>query len=111
MAPQTPDIVQEAQEILRGKSATPEGMLELSKRLKEQKEFGYARRVLARARRSSALGAEPALRLKIYQQSALCTYKDPDLPVDRRLDRALEILREIEDLTQTREQETLGLVG
>ncbi len=111
MAPQTRDIVQEAQEILRGRSATTKEMLELSRLLKREREFGYARRVLARARHSAGLGAEPELRLKIYQQSALCTYKDPDLPVDRRLDRALEILREIEDLAQTRNQETLGLAG
>jgi len=32
------------------------------------------------------------LREKIYQQFALCTYKDQDLPADERLDRALEIL-------------------
>src|SRR5687768_10001847 len=111
MAPQTRDFVQEAAEILRGKSETPEEIYALAMLLKGTREFGYARRILARARRSPALGERPALRLKIYQQSALCTYKDPDLPVDSRLDRALEILREIEDLSQTRNQETLGLVG
>jgi predicted acylesterase/phospholipase RssA len=111
MARNTDDIVKEAAEILRGKASTPEEILDLAHRLKGAKQFGYARRILARARRSSVLGDDPQRRLKIYQQSALCTYKDPDLAVDSRLDRAIEILREIEDLGQTRNQETLGLVG
>jgi predicted acylesterase/phospholipase RssA len=111
MAQDKNDIVKEATEILRGKSRTPAEILELAKALKAAQQFGYARRILARARRSPALSEDPALRLKIYQQSALCTYKDPDLPVDSRLDRGLEILREIEDTSQTRNQETLGLVG
>ncbi len=111
MAPQTREFVQEATEILRGKSEAPAEILDLAMRLKDAREFGYARRILARARRSPALSEDPALRLKIYQQSSLCTYKDSDLPVDRRLDRALEILREIEDFSRTRDQETLGLVG
>lgn len=111
MAPHTRDIVLEATEILRGKSESPAEIFDLARRLKEVKQFGYARRILARARRSPALSADPALRRKVYQQSALCTYKDPDLPVDSRLDRALEILRELDDLAQTRDQETLGLAG
>jgi hypothetical protein len=105
------DIVKEATEILRGKSRTPKEILDLAKELKAAQQFGYARRILARARRSPALSEDPSLRLKIQQQSALCTYKDPDLPADSRLDRGLEILREIEDLSNTRDQETLGLAG
>jgi predicted acylesterase/phospholipase RssA len=111
MAQDKNDIVKEATEILRGKSRTPKEILELAKELKAAQQFGYARRILARARRSPALSEDPALRLKIHQQSALCTYKDPDLPLDSRLDRGLEILREMEDLSQTRDQETLGLAG
>ena len=40
----------------------------------------------------------PLVKLQIYQQSALCTYKDDDLPLDSRLNAALAILQEIEDL-------------
>jgi predicted acylesterase/phospholipase RssA len=103
--------VQKAINILRGQSLSPAAMLELAKRLKEQKAIGYARRLLARARVDEAIDDDPKLRLKIYQESALCTYKDPDLPVDMRLDRALEILRKVEDLSETKNQETLGLTG
>lgn len=111
MKRQKEEIVKEATEILRGKSRTPVEILALAGELKSALQFGLARRILARARRSHALSEERGLRLKLHQQSALCTYKDPDLPADSRLDRALEILREVEDLSQTRDQETLGLVG
>ncbi|MDT7777520.1 MAG: hypothetical protein QOC99_32 [Acidobacteriota bacterium] len=105
------DIQTEAKNILRGTQRNPAYILKLAKRLKEAKQFGYARRLLARARKDPSINAVPKLRLEIFQQSALCTYKDPDLPVDARLERALEIIREIEDISQTRNPETLGLVG
>lgn len=103
--------VTEAKEILRGKEATPKEILELAKRLKEIKSFNYARRVLARAAVDQATNQEPELELKIHQQWALCTYKDNDLPADARLDHALKILRRVEKLDTTKNQETLGLVG
>jgi predicted acylesterase/phospholipase RssA len=104
-------LVAQASDILRGTYRRPAEILSLAKRLKDFKQFGYARRILARARKDSTINDDTALRLKIHQQSALCTYKDPDLPVDSRLDRALEILREVEDLSATHDQETLGLAG
>src|SRR6185369_6088415 len=59
---------------------------------------------------------EEKLRRRLIQQHALCTYKDPDLPVSDRLDNALEILSEIGSLAavadgETLDQETLGLAG
>jgi predicted acylesterase/phospholipase RssA len=85
-------------------------MLALSKKLKAVKEFSLARRILARARKDQAIFTEPK-RLEIFQQSALCTYKDPNLPADSRLDRALDILRMVEDLSTTVNTETLGIAG
>jgi hypothetical protein len=49
--------------------------------------------------------------LKLVQQLALCAYKDPDLPADDRLDRALEILEARAALTSSTNPETLGLAG
>lgn len=104
--------VKAAHDILRGQSLEPDKMLELAKRLKEEKEFGLARRLLALARLEPSLNDDPRLRLEVYQQSALCTYKDPDLQADARLDRALEILRQSsEDINTTTDQETLGIIG
>jgi predicted acylesterase/phospholipase RssA len=105
------NVVNKAQDILRGTYRRPSEILSLAKKLKEAKQFGYARRILARARKDPAINEVASMRLMIHQQSALCTYKDPELPVDSRLDRALEILREVEDLSTTHNQETLGLVG
>jgi predicted acylesterase/phospholipase RssA len=105
------NIVNEARNILQGTYLKPADILKLAKRLKEEKQFGYARRLLARARKDPAVVNDADLRLLIHQQSALCTYKDPDLPAASRLDRALEILREVEVLERTENTETLGITG
>jgi predicted acylesterase/phospholipase RssA len=94
----------------RGKPPADE-MLKLAKRLAEYKSIGLARRILKRARMELKRSEYPAIYLEIFQKSALYTYKDPDLPLEWRLDRALEILSEVEDLARTESQETLGLAG
>jgi predicted acylesterase/phospholipase RssA len=106
----SPNVIQ-AQDVLRGQYRPPRELLALARRLQRERQFGYARRVLARARLSPELSSDKELVLRVYQQSALCTYKDADLPADSRLDLALEILGLVEDLTQTKNQETLGLAG
>lgn len=103
--------VLEAQRILRGKQFNPKDMLALAKKLKAETRFGYARRLLARASRHESVAEDKACRHTIFQQLALCTYKDQDLPADERLDRALEILNQIEDFDTTVDQESLGLIG
>jgi predicted acylesterase/phospholipase RssA len=105
------DNVQRARQILRGRQAEPNEMLELAKKLKEETKFGYARRLLARASNTEGLCRHKELRETIIQQLALCTYKDEDLPADERLDRALDILCQIADFDTTTNQETLGLIG
>lgn len=105
------DSVQRAQQILRGRQAEPDEILELAKKLKEENRFAYARRLLSRASNSGGLCQNKKLREQIFQQLALCTYKDEDLPADERLDRALEILCQIADFDTTTNQETLGLIG
>ena len=104
--------VSAAHDILRGQSLEPREMLKLAKQLKEEKQFGLARRLLALARIEPSLNDDPPLRLEVHQQSAICTYKDPDLQADARLDRALEILRQSsEDINTTTNQEMLGITG
>lgn len=111
------DNVLKARSVLRGQDETPEELLKLAKKLKKERAFGLARRILAKARR------DPRVReiardehVTIIQQHALCTYKDPDLPAFEKLDRALEILQETasvtcEALSETKDQETLGIAG
>ncbi|HET6980294.1 MAG TPA: tetratricopeptide repeat-containing protein [Pyrinomonadaceae bacterium] len=103
--------IEKAKIILRGGQADPQTILALAKTLKEENRFTYARRLLLRASKHKDTTSNKSLRLKIYQQLALCTYKDEDLPADERLDRALEILQEIADFDETKDQETLGLIA
>src|SRR5215213_5901036 len=97
--------------ILRGGQEGPRKMLELATELKRELRFTYARRLLLRASKHKDTALDQKLREKIFQQLALCTYKDEDLPADERLDRALETLREIADFETTKVHETLGLIG
>jgi predicted acylesterase/phospholipase RssA len=103
-------LLDRAQPILRGAAATPLELLDLANDLAAREErFREARLLLARARTLPV--EDPELRRKLRQRHTLYTYKDPDLPVVTRLDLALEILSEDEDLDTTRDQETLGLAG
>ena len=105
------EVINDALVILRGGQAEPREILELAKKLKGELRFGYARRLLLRASNHEDIDKDPKLRETIFQQLALCTYKDQDLPVDERLDRAIEILRKIADFKTTTVQETLGLIA
>lgn len=102
----------EAEQILSGRSETPKNMLALAKRLAREKQIGLARRLLKRSLELPLSITEHAdVWVETHQKSALYTYKDPDLPLEFRLDRALEILSKAEDLHKTTDQETLGLAG
>ena len=102
-----------AREILRGKEPKPNDseILELTTQLKKEKAFGYARKLIGLARATPDPETDDQLKLKLAQQHALCTYKDPDLPINDRLQQALEILEAADTLQKTKNQETLGLSG
>jgi hypothetical protein len=84
------------QQILADESVTvePAEALSLAKGLTNQRRFREGRNVLARVCKE---GVDPALKLKLAQEHALCTYKDPNLPTDAKLDRALRILQEADN--------------
>jgi predicted acylesterase/phospholipase RssA len=87
-------------------------LFQLAKSLQQYKQVGYARRLLLLA--CTDIEKRPDVRLdraKVFQQAALCTYKDPDLPLDWKLDRAYAILGKSESLAQSRDPETLGIAG
>ena len=100
-----------AKKIIAGQDEDFFAMIELAMKLKNDRAFSFARRILERARRSKPEANHPDNRLKLAQQLALVTYKDPDLPPDEKLDDAFNILREADDLRTTKNQETLGLAG
>ena len=99
-----------AKKIIAGQDADYDAMFKLAKGLKNEQAFGYARRILERARGKTEAN-HPDTRLKIAQQLALVTYKDPDLPPDEKLNDAFNILCEADDVRTTKNQETLGLAG
>ena len=105
--------VTQAIEILREKIPRPNNMeiLGLVRQLKREKAFGSAQKLLEQARESLDPETDPRQKLKLAQEHALCTYKDPDLPISDRLDRALRILGKADGLQDTQNQETLGLAG
>jgi hypothetical protein len=105
--------ITQTKNILRKEVPKPNNMeiLELVKQLKQGKAFGYARKLLERTRESLDPETDTQQKLKLAQEHALCTYKDPDLPVSDRLDRALRILEAADGLQETQNQETLGLAG
>lgn len=103
--------MERAQSILRGTYAQPADILALSKKLKKKNRFGLARKILNRALQDSEIEQDKKLKLEVAQQQALCTYKDPDLPISDRLERALKILNKADNLLTTKNQETLGQAG
>ncbi len=107
------EAVRLARAVLQGQGGvTPQELFKLAMRLKGQKRFGLARRVLIRARKDPRINEDKKLSLRATQQLSLCTRKDSDLPADERLDLSFEILKEAgEDLNETKDQETLGLAG
>jgi len=91
---QESEQVARARDVLRNRVPKPKDteILDLTRELKKEKAFGYARKLLGLARESPDQETDEQLKLKLAQEHALCTYKDPDLPVSDRLDRALRIL-------------------
>ncbi|MGY4282638.1 putative acylesterase/phospholipase RssA [Bradyrhizobium sp. LM2.7] len=105
----TRSVDQEAKDYLRGQELTPDRIEDLVNRLKSEDKFGWARKVLAKVREAPNPNAK--LRNWFAQQHALCTYKDPDVPILKALDQALSILQGTFDLANISDQETLGLAG
>jgi predicted acylesterase/phospholipase RssA len=105
--------VEEANSVLRGKDLSVLEIYMLAERLKDNNEFGLARKLFGRIRALGSYGGLKASPVKVSQRHALCTYKDPDLPAGDRFRRALEILDEADLLCPTKpeQQETLGLRG
>ena len=106
------ELMEEVWKILRSPGGDPEKLRKLATKLKDKSRFGLARRLLERAREDHEEKIDsPELSLRLRQQHALCTYKDPDLPRHLALDRAWKILDHEGDLEHTVNQETLGIAG
>ena len=111
MNDESPD--ERARRVLRGKVISPSEMIALAKQLTSQNDFGLARRLLQRlqANETAKGQLDSPGKLLLAQQLCLNTYKDPDLPIRDRLERALEILDLHAELRCSAAPETLGLAG
>jgi len=88
-------------------------LLKLVDVFRAARRFGLARKLLDRYADQDEVKRYPDLRVRLQfaQKRALCTYKDPDLPAEDRLDRALGILEAADPLGTSTNQETLGQAG
>ena len=109
--PHEKNAVETGKEILKGKHTTPSELFDVIAQLKKERAFGLGRKILDGYAGDPAIRGDAKARVKLAQQRALCTYKDPDLLSDERLDTALQILKEGDDLDSTTDRETLGLAG
>jgi predicted acylesterase/phospholipase RssA len=111
--PEKSEAVQRGESILAGESIGLDDLLSLVNRLKAERKFGLARRLLDRRADEADIREHPdvKVRIRFAQKRSLCTYKDPDLPADDRLDRAFGILDAADPLESTTDQETLGQAG
>ena len=98
-----------AEAIINGRRADWQEMFDLAYRLKNQKKFGYARKLCRRLRKNTEI--EPDTRKKIGQLQALCTYKDHGLATSDAYVSALKVLEDTDPLEKTDDPETLGLAG
>jgi len=95
-----------------GEGAGPQERFELAMRFKKLNAFKYARGLLAEALQDESIERDADLKKKARQQLALCTYKEPSIPLGKRLDEALGILNDPDDSPgSTDNPETLGLAG
>jgi len=106
------DNVAQAKRNLGGQDADVETLFKLAKGLKSDRQFDYARRILARALSHPKIDDYEG-KTEVIQQHALCTYKDQDLPAHERVDVALQILKKITNYGDNPEEkvETFGLYG
>lgn len=102
-------LLAKARGVLRGQVMEADEAFALSQQLIRRDAHYWARRFLTKLLERSDLPLSQRQRLS--QALALATYKDPALLRDRAFEEALNVLAAAFDLTTTRDQETLGLLG
>ena len=95
------DVVQRVTTLLQDRNASidPDHALSEAKQLRAREQFGLARVFLKRIMSREDL--DPDVRRNLGHQEAYATYKDTHLSEDERLDAALLILHESDDLATT----------
>jgi len=100
-------LIREARRILNGESFDIPKIEQLAKQLKNRNGFAYAAQLFEKL---TMVGAAEKMTY-YYEQLALCTYKDPDLPSSIKFDLAASFLSKIGDPLQSVNSEVLGMMG
>lgn len=100
-------LVREARRILNGESFDESEILALAKKLKARNGFAYAAQLYEKLAQIGKAESLPYY----YQQLALCTYKDPDLPSAVKFSLAESFLAKIKDPLESEDYEVLGMMG
>ena len=100
-------LIREARRILNGESFDEPQILTLAKQLKNRNGYAYAAQLFEKL---TNIGKAEQLDY-YYQQLAICTYKDPDLPSAVKFDLAESFLAKIGDPRKSKDSEVLGMMG
>ncbi len=100
-------LIRDARRILNGESFDIPEIEQLAKNLKSRNGFAYAAQLFEKL---TMVGAAEKMAY-YYEQLALCTYKDPDLPSSIKFDLAESFLSKIGDPLTTKNREILGMMG
>ena len=103
-------LIDEARTVLRGKYVDGGFLKTLVKDLERNDQFAYAAEVLLKKMHLDKENGTPTP-LKEFQTLAKFIYKDHSLPSTFKFERALDELNNHDELSNTRNCETLGLAG
>lgn len=100
-------LIREARRILNGESFDEAKIKALAKKLKDRNGFAYAAQLYEKLTQIGKADKLPYY----YQQLALCTYKDPDLPSAVKFQLAESYLSKIGEPLESDNSEILGIMG
>lgn len=110
-SPAKSEIVTKTIALLIQKNVDSKDVFIIIKGLKKELAFGYARKLIIHAIAHPTSDILEKDKIKLNQELALCTYKDPDLAPAIRLKDAFEIINKDNSLKNSKDQESLGIAG
>jgi predicted acylesterase/phospholipase RssA len=106
------EALHSAEEIFKnGKTMNPAEMFDLAKTLAVLRKFDYARKLVELIYKTNSPFDDKTFETEVTIRRASYLYRDTNLPIKYRLNRALKILQTELDLINTKNQEIIGLAG
>jgi predicted acylesterase/phospholipase RssA len=110
-SPVKSEVVTKTIALLNQNNVDSINVLKVIRELKKELAFGYARKLIIHSIAHPTSKILNNDKIKLNQQLALCTYKDPDLAPAIRLKDAFEIINIDNSLKNSNDQESLGIAG